>query len=56
MARTTLNNYLLPRQANSIVVKAHHHLAWVAVARVLRTEMHEHPDSHYCLISVKGAK
>ena len=27
MARTTLNNYLLSRQANSIAAKAHHHPA-----------------------------
>ena len=56
MARTTLNNYLLPRQANLIAAKAHHHLAWIAVARVSCTEMREHPNSHYCLASVKGAK
>ncbi|CAB4426249.1 unnamed protein product [Rhizophagus irregularis] len=56
MARTTLNNYLLPRQSNSIAMKAHYHPAWVAVAGVSRTETHEHPDSHYCLASVKCAK
>ncbi|CAB4427609.1 unnamed protein product [Rhizophagus irregularis] len=43
LARTILNNYLLPRQANSISERAHHHIAWVAVA-------------HYCLASVKCAR
>jgi hypothetical protein len=56
MARTTLKSYLLPSQSNSIAAKAHHHPAWVAVAGVSRTEMREHPDSHYCLASVKCAK
>jgi len=56
MAKTTLKSYLLSRQSNSIAVKVHHHPAWIAVAGVSRTEMHEHPDSHYCLTSVKGAK
>ena len=56
MARTTLKSYLLPCQSNSIAAKAHHHPAWVAVAGVSRTEMREHPDSHYCLASVKCAK
>ncbi|PKB99677.1 hypothetical protein RhiirA5_429331 [Rhizophagus irregularis] len=56
MARTTLNNYLLPRQANSIAARAHHHPAWVLVAEVSRTEMREHPDGHYCLASVKCAR
>jgi hypothetical protein len=56
MARTTLNNYLLPRQANSIAAKAHHHPAWVAVAGVSRTETKEHSDGHYCLASVKCAR
>ncbi|CAG8794894.1 31910_t:CDS:1, partial [Racocetra persica] len=32
IARTTLNNYLLPRQSNSIATKAYHHPAWVSVA------------------------
>ncbi|CAG8786570.1 13170_t:CDS:2 [Cetraspora pellucida] len=53
MARTTLNNYLLSRQANSIAAKAHRHPAWVAVAGVSRTDTQEHPDRHYCLASVK---
>src|SRR3989337_398890 len=56
MARTTLNNYLLPRQANSIAAKAHHHPAWVAVAGVSRTETRDHPDGHYCLASFKYAR
>ena len=56
MARTTLNNYLLPRQSNSIAAKAHHHPAWVAVAGVSRTETRDHPDGHYCLASVKNAR
>ena len=56
MAQTTLNNYLLPRQANSIAAKAHHHPAWVAVDGVSRTDTKEHLDGHYCLASVKYAK
>ncbi|CAB4421627.1 unnamed protein product [Rhizophagus irregularis] len=56
MARTTLKSYLLPRQSNSLAAKAHHHPAWVAVAGVSRTETNEHPDTHYCLASVKCAK
>ncbi|CAB4484137.1 unnamed protein product [Rhizophagus irregularis] len=56
MARTTLNNYLLPRQSNSIAARAHHHPAWVAVAGVSRTETRDHPDGYYCLASVKSAK
>src|SRR6266542_589475 len=56
MARTTLKSYLLPCQSNSITAKVHHHLTWIAVAGISRTEMREHPDSHYCLASVKGAK
>ncbi|CAB4489746.1 unnamed protein product [Rhizophagus irregularis] len=56
MARTTLNNYVLPKQSNSIAAKAHHHPAWVAVAGVSRTDTQEHIDGHYCLASVKYAK
>ncbi|CAB4441827.1 unnamed protein product [Rhizophagus irregularis] len=56
MARTTLNNYVLPKQANSIAAKAHHHPAWVAVAGVSHTDTQEHIDGHYCLASVKYAK
>src|SRR6266542_4225044 len=56
MARTTLKNYLLPCQSNSIAAKAHHHPAWVAVAGVSRTETQDYPDGHYCLASVKCAK
>ncbi len=53
MARTTLKNYLLPRQSNSIAAKAHHHPAWVAVSRVSHTDTRKHSDRHYCLASVK---
>ncbi|CAB4437126.1 unnamed protein product [Rhizophagus irregularis] len=56
MSRTTLKNYLLPRQSNSIAARAHHHPAWVAVAGVSRTETRDHPDGHYCLASVKYAR
>ncbi|CAJ0641515.1 2201_t:CDS:1 [Entrophospora sp. SA101] len=56
MARTTLNNYLLPHQSNSIAARAHHHPAWVAVARVSCAETRDHPNGHYCLASVKCAK
>ena len=49
MARTTLKNYLLPRQSNSIAAKAHHHPAWVAVSRVSHTDTRKHSDRHYCL-------
>ncbi|CAG8782214.1 20886_t:CDS:2, partial [Gigaspora margarita] len=55
-SRTTLNNYLLPYQFNSIAAKAHHHPAWVLVARVSCTNTREHIDGHYCLASVKCAK
>ncbi|CAG8810833.1 35705_t:CDS:2, partial [Gigaspora margarita] len=56
MSRSSLNNYLLPHRSNSIVAKAHHHPAWVAVAGVSRDETKEHPDEYYCLASVKGTK
>jgi hypothetical protein len=56
MARTTLNNYLLPHQSNSIAARAHHHPAWVAVAGVSHAETRDHPNGHYCLASVKCAK
>ncbi|EXX69139.1 hypothetical protein GLOIN_2v1783204 [Rhizophagus irregularis DAOM 181602=DAOM 197198] len=56
MVKTTLNNYLLPRQSNSIAAKAHHHPAWVAVAGVSRTKTRDHSDGHYCLASVKSAR
>ncbi|EXX67712.1 hypothetical protein RirG_111930 [Rhizophagus irregularis DAOM 197198w] len=56
MAKTTLNNYLLPQQSNSIAARAHHHPAWVAVAGVSRTKIRDHPDGHYCLASVKSAR
>ncbi|CAG8855898.1 29633_t:CDS:1, partial [Gigaspora margarita] len=56
IARTTLNNYLLPRQSNSIAAKAHHYPAWIAVAGVSRDETKDHPDGHYCLASVKGVR
>ncbi|CAG8611448.1 203_t:CDS:2, partial [Scutellospora calospora] len=56
MARTILDNYLLSRQSNSITTKAHHYLAWILVAGVSCTDTHEHPNSHYCLASVKCAK
>ncbi|CAG8842200.1 34189_t:CDS:2, partial [Gigaspora margarita] len=56
MARTTLNNYLLSHRSNSLTAKAHHHPAWVAMARVSRDETKYHPDGHYCLASVKGIR
>ncbi|CAG8446961.1 4526_t:CDS:2 [Scutellospora calospora] len=56
MAKTTLNNYLLPRHSNSVAAKAHYHLTWIAVARVSCDETKYHPDGHYCLASVKGAR
>ncbi|CAJ0639169.1 5463_t:CDS:2 [Entrophospora sp. SA101] len=56
MARTTLNNYLLPHQSNSIAARAHHHPAWIAVAGVSCAETRDHPNGHYCLASVKCAK
>ncbi|CAG8602695.1 17481_t:CDS:2 [Gigaspora margarita] len=34
----------------------HYHFAWVSVTRVSRDETKEHPDEHYCLASVKGAR
>ncbi|GES89566.1 hypothetical protein GLOIN_2v1783204 [Rhizophagus clarus] len=54
--RTTLNNYLLPQQSNSIAAKAHHYLTWITVADVLRTKIRDHSDGHYCLTSVKSAR
>src|SRR6266498_2140560 len=51
-----LNNYLLPRQSNSIAAKAHHHPAWIAVAGISRADTQEHIDGHYCLASVKYAR
>ncbi|CAB4475417.1 unnamed protein product [Rhizophagus irregularis] len=36
--------------------KTHHHPANIAVASISRDEKNEHPDEHYCLASVKGAK
>ena len=56
MARTTLKNYLLPHQSNSIAAKAYHYPAWVAVAGVLCTDTKEYFDRYYCLASVKYAK
>ncbi|EXX61864.1 hypothetical protein RirG_167160 [Rhizophagus irregularis DAOM 197198w] len=56
MARTTLNNYLLPQQSNSIAARAHHHPAFVAVASVSCTKIRDHPDGYYCLASVKSAR
>jgi hypothetical protein len=56
MVRTTLNNYLLPHQSNSIAARAHHYLAWITVARVSHTKIQDHPDGHYCLASVKSAR
>ncbi len=53
IARTTLNNYLLPRQSNSIIARAHHYLAWVAVTTVSCIETQDHPDGHYYLASIK---
>ncbi|CAB4419366.1 unnamed protein product [Rhizophagus irregularis] len=41
---------------NSIAARAHHHLAWVAVAGVSFTDTQKHPDGHYCLVSVKCAR
>ncbi|GBC33693.2 hypothetical protein GLOIN_2v1783204 [Rhizophagus irregularis DAOM 181602=DAOM 197198] len=56
LTETTLNNYLLPHQSNSITAKAHHHLVWIAVAKVSHTETRDHSDGHYCLASVKSAR
>ncbi|CAG8780837.1 45584_t:CDS:2 [Gigaspora margarita] len=56
MARTTLNNYLLPCCSRTIIAKVYHHPAWVSVTGVLRDETKEHPNEHYCLVSVKGAR
>jgi len=56
MARITLNNYLLPWQANSIVTKAHHHPVWIAVAKVSCIEIWDYLNRYYYLISVKYIK
>ncbi|CAG8787693.1 23602_t:CDS:2, partial [Cetraspora pellucida] len=45
------------RRKKAIKVRiAHHHPAWIAVAGVLHNETKYHPDGHYCLASVKGAR
>ena len=51
-----LKSYFLSRQSNLITAKAHHHLAWIAIAGVSHINTREHPDSHYYLASVKYAK
>ncbi|CAG8503139.1 5823_t:CDS:2 [Cetraspora pellucida] len=56
LLRTTLNNYLLPRNSSSIVARAHHHPALVAITNVSKSEKKEHTDEHYCLASVKGVR
>ncbi|CAI2170878.1 6202_t:CDS:1, partial [Funneliformis geosporum] len=55
MARTTLNNYLLPHQAN-LIARTYHHPAWVAVAETSHIETQDHSDRYNCLTSVKYAK
>ncbi|GBB87322.1 hypothetical protein RclHR1_13760001 [Rhizophagus clarus] len=52
----TLSNYLLPFRSNSIAARTHHHPVNIAIASVSRDEKSEHPDKHYCLASIKGAK
>src|SRR6185437_14175739 len=56
LSRTTLINYLLPRNSSSIAARAHHHPALVAITNVSRSEKKEHIDEHYCLASVKGVR
>ncbi|CAG8470119.1 9288_t:CDS:2, partial [Scutellospora calospora] len=52
---TSFNLYNI-QTFNSITAKAHHHPAWVSVAGVSHTDIHEHPDGHYCLVFVKCTK
>lgn len=56
MSRTCLNNYMLPRQSNSIAAKSHHHPTNIKVSPIIRDERKEHPDMHYCFASVREAK
>lgn len=56
LSTSTLRNYMLPNNRNSIAAKAHHHPAMVGIANVSRSEKKEHIDSHYCLASVKASK
>ncbi|CAG8710012.1 6917_t:CDS:2 [Cetraspora pellucida] len=56
MARTTLNNYLLPHHSNLLIAKAHYHSTWVAMAGVSHDKTKYHLDGHYCLASVKGVR
>ncbi|GBC00635.1 hypothetical protein RclHR1_03920004 [Rhizophagus clarus] len=54
LSYTTLSNYLLLSQSNSIAVRTHHYPANIAIASISRDEKKEYPDEHY--VSVKEAK
>ncbi|CAG8515493.1 41962_t:CDS:2 [Gigaspora margarita] len=56
ISRQTLLTYLWPKHPNTFAVKRHHHLALVQIQSVSWNKKLDHPDSHYCLASVKSAK
>jgi hypothetical protein len=56
LSRTSMRNYILPRNNRSLSARAHHHPALVGIAGVNRDEKKAYLDGHYCLASVKNAK
>ncbi|CAG8746447.1 24785_t:CDS:2 [Cetraspora pellucida] len=54
--RQTLSTYLWPKHPNTFSAKRYHHPAMVQVCSVSHNEKVDHPDSYYCLASVKGAR
>ena len=56
LSRTSMRNYILPRNNRNLSARAHHHPALVRIAGVNRDEKKDHIDSHYCLASVKNVR
>ena len=56
LSRTSMRNYILPRNNRNLSARAHHHPALVRIARVNRDEKKDHIDSHYCLVSIKNVR
>ena len=56
LSTSTLRNYMLQNNRNSIAAKAHYHPAMVGIVNVSQSKKKEHIDSHYCLASVKVSK
>ena len=56
ISRQTLSTYLWPKHPNTFAAKRHHHPALVQIQSVSWNEKSDHPDSHYCLASVKSAR